>query len=107
MTHTLKEVEWGNVRILPEKTFFMQTTYEATGGIANRMKQIRRYMLSLSSENLVRNHLLEAGLWNEHRRQLDDIHWGWESPTSQLAAIFSGIGSLERRSSTPKLVTWS
>lgn len=90
MTHTLKEVEWGNVRILPEKTFFMQTTYEATGGIANRMKQIRRYMLSLSSENLVRNHLLEAGLWNEHRRQLDDVHWGWESPTSQLRGHFLG-----------------
>ncbi|NLB90237.1 MAG: hypothetical protein GX786_03330 [Clostridiales bacterium] len=79
----------GSVTILPEKTYFLQTTYQASGNLTQRVKAIRDYMLSLSSENLLRNFLSEAGLWNENGLP-DNIFWGWESPTSQLRGHFLG-----------------
>ena len=49
----------------------------------------RAYMLKLTSDNLLRPYRLEAGLWSEPGKP-ESIHWGWESPTSQLRGHFLG-----------------
>jgi uncharacterized protein len=49
----------------------------------------RAYLLKLTSENLIRPYRLEAGLWSEPGKP-EGIHWGWESPTSQLRGHFLG-----------------
>jgi uncharacterized protein len=49
----------------------------------------RAYMLKLTSDNLLRPYRQEAGLWSEPGRP-EGIHWGWESPTSQLRGHFLG-----------------
>ena len=49
----------------------------------------RAYMLRLTRENLMRNYLLEAGLWGN--ASLDPhMHGGWESPTCALRGHFTG-----------------
>ncbi len=49
----------------------------------------RIYLLKLSSDNLLRPYRFEAGLWSEAGKP-EGIHWGWESPTSQLRGHFLG-----------------
>jgi DUF1680 family protein len=49
----------------------------------------RAYMLGLTSDNLLRPYRQEAGLWSEPGKP-EGIHWGWESPTSQLRGHFLG-----------------
>ena len=49
----------------------------------------RAYMLKLTSDNLLRPYRQEAGLWSEPGKP-EGIHWGWESPTSQLRGHFLG-----------------
>lgn len=49
----------------------------------------RRYLIALKSENLLQNFYMEAGLWSPPS-QPKDIHWGWESPTSQVRGHFLG-----------------
>jgi uncharacterized protein len=49
----------------------------------------RKYLLSLKSENLLQNFYLEAGLWSPSVKP-EEIHWGWESPTSQVRGHFLG-----------------
>lgn len=49
----------------------------------------RDYLMELETAHLLRNHYLEAGLW-QYPDQLQDGHWGWESPTSQLRGHFLG-----------------
>lgn len=64
-------------------------------------------MLSLSTENLMRNYYLEAGLWTENKKP-EGVHWGWESPTSQLRGHFlghwlSGAAQLYAQTGDPEL----
>lgn len=54
-----------------------------------RFESNRRYLNSLRSENLLQNHLFEAGLWGPPEKP-SDIHWGWESPNSQVRGHFVG-----------------
>ena len=49
----------------------------------------RRYLLSLTTDNLLLSYRLEAGLWTEPAKP-EGIHWGWESPSSQLRGHFLG-----------------
>jgi hypothetical protein len=49
----------------------------------------RAYLLRLSTENLLRPYKQEAGLWSDPGKP-EGIHWGWESPTSQLRGHFLG-----------------
>jgi hypothetical protein len=49
----------------------------------------RAYMLKLTSDNLLRPYRQEACLWSEPGEP-EGIHWGWESPTSQLRGHFLG-----------------
>jgi uncharacterized protein len=49
----------------------------------------KKYMASLSTQNLLIPHYMEAGLWAPPE-QPKDIHWGWESPTCQLRGTFVG-----------------
>ena len=49
----------------------------------------RAYMLRLTRENLMRNYMLEAGLWT-CPDQPQDIHAGWEAAVCQLRGHFTG-----------------
>jgi DUF1680 family protein len=66
----------GRVKLLP-------------GLLHDRVELNRAYLMSLSNDNLLQNHYLEAGLAS-FRQKPDDIHWGWESPTCQLRGHFLG-----------------
>ena len=59
------------------------------GSLRRRENDNRAYMLRLSRENLMRNHLMEAGLWTSADLP-GYIHGGWESPTCQLRGHFAG-----------------
>ncbi len=58
----------------------------------------RAYVMSLTDANLLQNHYLEAGFMGLQLRNTalgtpghgDDMHWGWESPTSQIRGHFLG-----------------
>ncbi len=65
----------------------------ADGPFKHRFELNRRYLLSLRSEALLQPYLQEAGLQNrvpEADDHLEDLHWGWESPTCQLRGHFLG-----------------
>ncbi len=59
------------------------------GELKRREADNRAYMLRLSRENLMRNYLLEAGLWTAPF-QPEGIHAGWESAVCQLRGHFTG-----------------
>ncbi len=76
MKHVFSPVERGRVKLLP-------SLFERRAALN------RRYMMSLTTENLLQNYYLEAGLWAP-RDDPAEIHWGWESPTCQLRGHFPG-----------------
>ena len=57
--------------------------------LLQKREAARAYMLKLTSDNLLRPYRQEAGLWSEPGMP-EGIHWGWESPTSQLRGHFLG-----------------
>ena len=59
------------------------------GELLRRERDNRAYMLRLTRENLMRNYLLEAGLWSDAELN-PSIHGGWESPTCALRGHFTG-----------------
>lgn len=59
------------------------------GELKRRERDNRAYMLRLTRENLMRNYLLEAGLWFNAEIE-PDMHGGWESPTCALRGHFTG-----------------
>jgi DUF1680 family protein len=75
---------------------------ELTAGVFNRRRAVNReYLVSLRDQNLLQNHLAEAGLGSSVDWQLKpsspdprhrglDRHWGWESPAGQLRGHFLG-----------------
>jgi len=76
MSTILKDFPYSSVELLP-------------GQLQKKVEENRKYLLSLKSDNLLQNHYFEAGLWSYSNRP-EDIHWGWESPTSQLRGHFLG-----------------
>ncbi|GAA4181727.1 beta-L-arabinofuranosidase domain-containing protein [Gryllotalpicola koreensis] len=67
----------------------------APGLFEDRRALNRRYLLSLSVENLVQNHRLEAGVGRSgilrgDQPAGDDRHWGWETPGSPMRGHFVG-----------------
>jgi len=76
MKETFRSIPSGRVTLLP-------------GVFQRRFDLNRRYLISLSNENLLQNYHLEAGLWAP-RARLTDCHWGWETPTCQLRGHFLG-----------------
>src|SRR5450631_1209352 len=67
----------------------------------NRFDLNLNYVMSLSSDNLLQNFYLEAGIKKDFHGALrstahgdpspgDDRHWGWESPTCELRGHFLG-----------------
>ena len=92
METTMKAFPLKNVRLL-------------SGLFLDRFNLNRRYVMSLLNRNLLQNHYLEAGLWQARFREtkrnrnfdpgqvidhVDDIHWGWESPSCELRGHFLG-----------------
>jgi len=69
-----------------------------SGVFQDRFELNRRYLMGLRNENLLLNHYLEARLTaicfrTSHAGRPDagdDLHWGWESPTSQIRGQFVG-----------------
>lgn len=59
------------------------------GELRRREADNRAYMLRLTRENLMRNYLLEAGLWT-CPSQPEGIHGGWEAAVCQLRGHFAG-----------------
>ena len=59
------------------------------GQLSKKTELNRKYMMSLKTDNLLRNHYLEAGLWHTNHLP-ENIHGGWESPTCQLRGHFLG-----------------
>lgn len=76
------------------KTIYRDLPYPSVellpGVLSRKVEANRKYLLSLDTENLLRNYYLEAGLWGTVNKPDDNIHWGWESPTCQLRGHFLG-----------------
>ncbi|HOM70738.1 MAG TPA: glycoside hydrolase family 127 protein [Armatimonadota bacterium] len=56
---------------------------------SQRFEANKNYLASLRTDNLIRAHYMEAGLWAAPE-YVKDIHWGWESPSCQLRGHFVG-----------------
>ncbi len=59
------------------------------GIFTDRAKLNKKYIMSLTNENLLRSFYFEAGLWHNMGRE-DNIHFGWEAPTCQIRGHFLG-----------------
>ena len=64
-------------------------THLLPGEAMNRRDRNRAYMMSLKVENILRAHYLEAGLIRMNDKP-EEIHWGWDSPTSEILGTFCG-----------------
>lgn len=74
----------------------------APGPLQERFQLNKKYVMSLTNENLLRNFYLEAGLWSYSGNggttsatttSMDgpeNWHWGWESPTCELRGHMMG-----------------
>lgn len=49
-----------------------------------------QYLLELKTENLLFSYYTEAGLNGHLHYKLTDVHWGWDSPLSQIRGTFTG-----------------
>ena len=89
MQTAMRDVLPGSVRLLP-------------GPLQGRFELNKQYVMSLTSENLLRNFYLEAGLWSysgsggtttvstTDMTGPEHWHWGWEAPTSELRGHMTG-----------------
>lgn len=59
------------------------------GEAKHRTERNRAYMLRLKTENILFSHYFEAGL-KSYAYKPDNIHWGWDSPTSEIRGTFAG-----------------
>lgn len=66
-----------------------RTTRLLDGEQASRRNRNIQYMMSLKSENLLLSHYFEAGLVS-YINQPKDIHWGWDSPLSEIRGTVVG-----------------
>lgn len=57
--------------------------------LAQRQALNRRYLVELRGERLLQNHYVEAGISVPVGRS-DELHWGWESPSSLVRGHFLG-----------------
>ncbi len=65
------------------------TTHLLPGEAQTRRDRDREYMMSMSNENLLRAHYLEAGLIRMCGKP-EGIFWGWESPLNDLRGNLVG-----------------
>lgn len=76
---------------LPEARLTALAASEVTllpGLFRERRELTKAYLLRLKTENLLQNHLLEAGVRID--RPTAQLHQGWESPHCQLRGHFAG-----------------
>lgn len=71
----LQTIPVGDVSLLP-------------GLFRDRRELTKGYLVRLKTENVLQNHLLEAGVRTD--RPYDQMHQGWESPHCQLRGHFAG-----------------
>lgn len=70
-------------------TTMAQKTRLEDGEAKWRMQRNIEYMLSLKPENILFSHYFEAGLMS-YSYKPSGIHWGWDSPTSEIRGTFAG-----------------
>ena len=66
-----------------------KSTHLLDGEQALRRNRNKDYMMSLKIDNLLLSHYFEAGL-KSFPYQPKDIHWGWDSPLSEIRGTFVG-----------------
>jgi hypothetical protein len=60
-------------------------------GIAERKRELNRaYLMKMKPENLLLSHYIEAGLAGRINYKLEGIHWGWDSPLSDIRGTLCG-----------------
>lgn len=74
-THVLRDAGSGRVHL-------------AAGLFHERRELAKAYLLRLKNENILQNHLLEAGVRID--TPIEQMHQGWESPHCQLRGHFAG-----------------
>lgn len=94
-SQSAREYPGEQVLQLSEKPPEAKLTPVATGEVTllpglfrERRELTKAYLLRLKTENLVQNHLLEAGVRID--RPYEQMHQGWESPHCQLRGHFVG-----------------
>jgi hypothetical protein len=70
------------------KPLFEKTRLQA-GEAMTRRERNRAYLMRLKTDNLLLSHYFEAGLKNMSYKP-EGIHWGWDSPTSEIRGIVAG-----------------
>src|SRR5262249_21938408 len=76
---------------LPEPDFSSTVPVEVIllpGLFRDRRELTKAYLLRLKAENILQNHLLEAGVRID--RPAEQMHQGWEAPHYQLRGHFAG-----------------
>lgn len=56
----------------------------------DRRERDYKYLMELKTENLLFPFYTEAGLNGRLHYKLTDVHWGWDSPLSQIRGTFTG-----------------
>lgn len=60
-------------------------------GMAQRKREHNRaYLMKLTPENLLLPHYIEAGLAGRMNYKPENIHWGWDSPISDIRGTLCG-----------------
>lgn len=73
----------------PTLTPLARSTRLLPGESMTRRDRNRAYLMRLRTENLLLSHYLEAGLI-EMAYKPENIHWGWDSPTSEIRGTVAG-----------------
>lgn len=66
-----------------------ENTHLREGEAQRRRDRNLSYMMRLKTENILFSHYFEAGL-KSYSYKPENIHWGWDSPTSEIRGTFAG-----------------
>lgn len=68
----------------------IQTVKLLPGTAYEKRERDIQYLMELKTENLLFPYYTEAGLNGRLNYKLTDVHWGWDSPLSQIRGTFTG-----------------
>lgn len=68
----------------------VQTAKLLPGTAYEKRERDIQYLMELKTENLLFPYYTEAGLNGRLNYKLTDVHWGWDSPLSQIRGTFTG-----------------
>jgi DUF1680 family protein len=76
-------------KIMKDTLISCQDVVLLEGPAKTKLERNLAYLLKLKDENLLLPYYMEAGLINWTAKKTD-IHWGWDSPFSQIRGTFTG-----------------